>query len=137
VPGDEVEERERLHRLLRALEEGVRLYNSGLFFECHEVLEEAWLQEEGDDKAFLQGIIKVAAAFHHFKQGTYKGMLDLLIAGRDTLERFRPQRHGIELEEFLRAIESWIPRARSLLEGRGMEGTAEIPPLKYSAEGSS
>jgi predicted metal-dependent hydrolase len=121
---------ERLDRVLR---EGVSLFNRGRFFQCHEVLEEVWLQEEGESKVFLQGIIKIAAAFHHFKKGTYRGMLDLLVAGRETLAPFRPSYRGLELSRFLEAIDSWIPRARELLRG-GEVDEATIPSLRYTSE---
>ncbi len=121
----------RLDRLHKALEEGVSLYNSGHFFECHEVLEEIWLEEDGKDKAFLQGIIKIAAAFHHYKKGTYRGMLDLLIAGRGALEPFKPAYLGVELEHFLQAVEEWIPRASRLMSGGMRVPRHVIPSLTY------
>lgn len=121
-------EADRLHD---ALGEGVRLYNGGAFFECHEVLEEVWLEEEGDDKDFLQGIIKLAAAFHHYRKGTYKGMVDLLQAGLEHLRPFRPSRHGVELAHYLRAVEAWVPWAQRLLVGEEVEVPLRIPSLNY------
>ncbi|MCJ2519590.1 MAG: DUF309 domain-containing protein [Candidatus Thermoplasmatota archaeon] len=121
----------RLKRIREALEKGSGLYNSGHFFECHEVLEKVWLAENGDVKVFLQGIIKIAAAFHHFRKETFRGMLDLLVAGRDLVDRFRPFYRGIELEEFLSAIDAWIPRARRLANGELSYVKVEIPHLIY------
>ena len=48
-----------------ALQKGALLFNQHLFFEVHEVLEAQWLQESGDVKQFLQGLIQIAVAFHH------------------------------------------------------------------------
>ncbi len=123
-------------RLNSALEEGVRLYNAGSFFEAHEVLEEVWLEEEGEDKAFLQGLIKLAAAFHHFQKGTYKGMLDLLQAGLEHLRPLRPTHQGVELETYLRAIEAWVPRARRLVKGGELDVALPIPPLTHDPSSS-
>ncbi len=95
------------------------------------MLESVWLEEEGDDKAFLQGLIKIAAAFHHYKKGTYQGMLDLLLAGRDVLNRFKPAYRGIKLRVFLRAVNEWIPIARRLVRGEVKSTRREIPPLVY------
>ncbi|MFQ5837797.1 MAG: DUF309 domain-containing protein [Thermoplasmata archaeon] len=127
-----VEDPNHSNRLHRALVEGVNLYNGGNFFECHEVLEQVWLEVKEDDKMFLQGIIKIAAAFHHFRKGTFRGMLDLLIAGKGTLEGFEPCYRGVELEEFLKGVDLWIPRARKLLQGGRLDEEAEIPPLRYA-----
>ncbi|MEE9237745.1 MAG: DUF309 domain-containing protein [Thermoplasmata archaeon] len=121
----------RLKRIREALEEGIGLYNSGHFFECHEVLEKVWLAQNGDDKVFLQGIIKIAAAFHHFRKETFRGMLDLLVAGRDALDPFKPSYRGVELEEFLSVIDTWIPRARELANGELSYVNVEIPHLIY------
>lgn len=123
-------ERDKLHQ---ALAEGVDLYNGGSFFECHEVLEEVWLSTDGKDKAFLQGLIKIAAAFHHYGKGTYRGMLDLLKAGHSALEDLRPSYQGVELERFLRAVLEWIPRAEHLLRGGRRQRHWHIPPIEYEA----
>ncbi|MFQ5986925.1 MAG: DUF309 domain-containing protein [Thermoplasmata archaeon] len=121
----------RRTRLHRALREGVNLYNAGRFFETHEVLEDVWLVEEGDDKTFLQGIIKIAAAFHHFRKGTYKGMRSLLQGGREMLEPFLPAHRGLELAHYLAEVEKWIPHADRLLAGETPENPGPIPPLVY------
>ena len=33
---------------------GIEEFNSGLYFECHETLEEIWLEEHGEDRKFYQ-----------------------------------------------------------------------------------
>ncbi len=124
-------EAEREARIHRALREGLDLYNAGRFFEAHEVLEDVWLVEEGEDKPFLQGLIKIAAAFVHFKKGTYQGMWDLLRGGGQLLGPYRPEHRGVELEEFLREIEKWIPWAERLLAGENLEISDPIPRLTY------
>lgn len=118
-------------RLHRGLGEGVNLYNAGRFFEAHEVLEDVWLEEEGDDKTFLQGIIKIAAAFHHYGKGTYRGMRNLLQAGSQMLKPYRPSYRGIELAGFLSQIEAWIPRAAQLVAGEKLGHSESIPSLVY------
>ncbi|MFQ6013772.1 MAG: DUF309 domain-containing protein [Thermoplasmata archaeon] len=134
MPGTPSEE-EREARLGRALRDGVDLYNAGRFFESHEVLEDVWLEEEGDDRAFLQGIIKLAAAFHHYGKGTYQGMWNLLRAGSRMLQPFRPAYRGVELAHFLTQIETWIPRAQRLLAGEDVEIRDPVPPLVYRPPG--
>src|SRR6266511_5186574 len=43
-----------------AVAQGVRVFNAGLFFEYHELIEDHWRAETGDRKRFLQGLIQVA-----------------------------------------------------------------------------
>ena len=51
------------------LKKGERLFNSGLYFEAHEVWEEVWKESSGEKKKVLQGLIQAAAGFHKLKQG--------------------------------------------------------------------
>ena len=39
------------------LQQGVRLFNEGEFFACHDVLEEAWTDMVSDDRLFFHGWI--------------------------------------------------------------------------------
>ncbi len=47
-----------------AWDEGRRLFDAGAYWECHEALEGAWLRADGIDRAFLGGVILLAAALH-------------------------------------------------------------------------
>ena len=35
---------------------GIDEFNEELFFECHETLEEIWLEDHGEDRKFYQGL---------------------------------------------------------------------------------
>ena len=48
---------------------GIELFNQEQFYECHDTLEEIWLEETGEERGFLQGMIQVAVAFHHYQNG--------------------------------------------------------------------
>lgn len=55
----------------------VTLFNSALFYECHEALEGLWVRSEGDLKRALQGLILLAAGFHQQQHGEWHGMKNL------------------------------------------------------------
>ena len=55
------------------LQHGVQLFNNRDFFQCHEVLEEAWLPERGERRLFLQALIHLAVGFHHCERGNPVG----------------------------------------------------------------
>ncbi|TSA82566.1 DUF309 domain-containing protein [Deinococcus detaillensis] len=44
--------------------EGARLFNAGLWWEAHEAWEGRWLIAAGEERAFLQALILLAAALH-------------------------------------------------------------------------
>ena len=61
------------------LEEGVLNFNKGMYFEAHESWEKLWRAEEGKPrKELIQGMIKIAAAFHHYLKGEKTGTAKLL-----------------------------------------------------------
>ena len=96
-----VRKRELFHR-------GIELFNRGEFFICHEVLEEIWLDEPESEKPFYQGIIQVAAAFHHFQRGNRAGLDSLLRAGVEKLRRYPPDYHGLDLAALLVQLQPWF-----------------------------
>ena len=56
---------------------GVWLFNNRHFFECHEILEEQWMETIGTEKTFYQMIIHAAVCFVHWENGNRKGVLSL------------------------------------------------------------
>lgn len=44
-----------------------RLFNSGAYYEAHDVLEHLWLRCEDEEKGFYQGLILYAGAFVHLR----------------------------------------------------------------------
>jgi uncharacterized protein len=69
-----------------AFARGVELFNARRFFDAHEVWEEIWLPATGLEKRLLQGLIQIAAAFHHHSRGNLLGTESLLRAGAAKLK---------------------------------------------------
>jgi hypothetical protein len=88
------------------------LFNAGLFFEVHELLESDWRRATGDLKTILQGLIQVAVGLHHQAEGNIRGALTRLSAGNEKLLRFRPAAQGIDLEGFCTGVERIVTRLR-------------------------
>jgi uncharacterized protein len=107
---------------------GVSHFNAREFFEAHEVWEEIWLVESEPEKTFLQGIIQIAAAFHHYSRANTDGAESLLAAGIVKLSRFPAHHRGLAIEDLRTAAKRW---ARSIGEGDKPEH-AEIPQLRWS-----
>jgi len=77
---------------------GIDQFNRRAFFEAHETWEEIWLAAPEPDRTFLQGIIQVAAAFHHSTRGNRAGAQSLLNAALAKLEQFPGDYRGLKLE---------------------------------------
>ncbi len=87
---------------------GLDCFNQQQFFTCHELLEEIWLEEPEEEKLFYQGLIQVAAAFHHQQRGNRTGFESLLRAGVEKLRRYPPTYHGVDLAALLAALDPWL-----------------------------
>jgi predicted metal-dependent hydrolase len=73
-----------------ALEAGLAAYERGDFFEAHELLEPAWMgTPDLPERALLQGLIKVAAAYVHGVRGNPAGIARNLTGARVLLEDAR------------------------------------------------
>src|SRR5436190_12180572 len=81
--------------------DGIRLFNEEYFFEAHEHLEGLWHLEHGEGRAFLQGLIQVCAALHHFQNGNLIGALDLLKRGPDKMRKYPSNYMGIDSRQLL------------------------------------
>ena len=71
--------------VVRACRVAATLWNEGLFFEVHEVLEAVWKTAAGTERQALQGVIQVAVAYHHLAHGNRRGARSLLAEGRSRL----------------------------------------------------
>ena len=50
------------------VKDGISYFNNERFWECHEALEGAWKQSNGEEKELIQGLILVAAALVHYQK---------------------------------------------------------------------
>lgn len=71
-----------------ARREGIRLFNEGLFWEAHEAWEAIWLVAAPPEKQFVQGLIQVAAAWHHVGRRNRTGATRLASRALARLEPF-------------------------------------------------
>ena len=87
--------------------EGIRLFNAQRYFEAHEALEAVWLKATLDRKAFLHGLIQVAAAFHHHARGNGAGFCTLLEKGCAKLEPYGPEFESVDTASLLHQLHGW------------------------------
>jgi len=92
----------------RLVKEGLEAFNSARFYDAHEHWEEVWLETPNPDKKFLQGLIQVAAAFHHYSRANRKGCRNLLRAGLDKLDSFPEEHWGLAIEPLRESVRWWL-----------------------------
>jgi predicted metal-dependent hydrolase len=87
--------------LAQALEDAAALFDAGLHFEVHELLEPHWATSEGETREALQGLIQAAVGFQHLANGNVAGARSLLIDAGGRLHGRALL--GRDLEPFARA----------------------------------
>jgi predicted metal-dependent hydrolase len=94
-----------------ALAAGLAAYERGDFFEAHEELEPAWMgTDDPAERALLQGLIKVAAAYVHDVRGNPLGIARNLEGARTLLTEASTEGPAtnvarIEIGELIAAID--------------------------------
>jgi predicted metal-dependent hydrolase len=76
--------------------EGIRLFNEGEYYECHEVIEHEWHAETRPIRRLYQGILQIGVGFLHVKRGNHTGALLLLNDGIEKTSEFAPNCLGID-----------------------------------------
>lgn len=114
---------------------GVEEFNQGFFFECHETLEEIWLEENGPDRAFYQGIIQVAAGFFKWEQGVLPGAIKLWRSGLQKLEAFPAVHQGVDLASFVRGVRESLREVERAHERGEDARDLTVPALSWKRPG--
>ena len=112
---------------------GIEEFNKGEFYECHEYLEEAWMQEPRRVRFLYQGILQVGVGFYHQQNGNWRGATGLLRNGTARLREFEPVTLGIDVAKLVRECE----RCLQELEDLGREQVREfdqsmVPKVKWA-----
>jgi|HubBroStandDraft_4_1064222.scaffolds.fasta_scaffold03853_2 predicted metal-dependent hydrolase len=88
--------------------EGLRCFHSGAFFAAHEHWESVWLGAQEPERTFLQGLIQVAASFHHFQRGNNAGTISLLRSALRRLDGYPQTFGGIAVAPLRAALRLWL-----------------------------
>jgi predicted metal-dependent hydrolase len=91
-------------------------FNSGRFYEAHDVLEQLWLKQRRQaNDLFYKGLIQLAGAFVHLQKGRLRPAGSLFKLAWANLQKY-PHRHE-RLD--LRAVSALIERWQGQLEESG------------------
>jgi predicted metal-dependent hydrolase len=87
---------------------GLACYRRQEFFEAHEHWELVWLDLDEPEKSFLQAIIQITAAFHHWQRGEADGTLSLLRRVRERLKACPDAFGGLAVEPLRVEVDGWL-----------------------------
>ena len=93
---------------LGALADGLRCYRSQEFFLAHEYWESVWIQCRHQEKIFLQALIQLAGAFHHFQRNNLRGANSLLTAALRKLQNYPALYGGVDVASLREEMGDWL-----------------------------
>jgi hypothetical protein len=99
-----------------ALLQGIAQFNRGEFFEQHETLEEAWIEEDDPIRYLYQGILQIGVGFYHLLRGNPRGAAGMWAKGVRLLESFPPRCCGVDVA----ALIADTRRCMAELEAKGL-----------------
>jgi len=116
-----------------AFERGVKLFNSGKFWQAHEAWEHVWLRHNEDERLFFQGLIQLAAAYHQLiAKRNHRGLMNNFDKAYAKLEVFQPEYLGIFVIPLLKFIQQGKQEAeRVSVDGLEHFNHNMIPKLQF------
>jgi uncharacterized protein len=108
----------------RALAKGIAEFNAGLFFECHDTLEEMWGGIRGPSRDFFQALIQVSVAYYHLGNGNAAGAESMMRRALARFGRYPPRYCGFDVGAQRERLLSWLDRFAG---GEGAATAADQP----------
>ena len=108
------------------------LFNAGLYFECHEYLEDIWRASAGPERAFYHGLVQAAAGLYHFEKGNVHGTQILLGKAIAKLEPYAPAYREVDVAALLTGLRGVLSRLNGASAAKVLDRTA-LPALSLVA----
>jgi hypothetical protein len=103
-----------------SLADGLACYHSERFWHAHEHWEAVWLKCNEPEKTFMQALIQVTAAFHHFQRNEFPGAISLLRKALARLETYPEEFGGIAVTPLRESIREWLRALQARDRSMGM-----------------
>ncbi len=81
--------------------EGIRQFNAGEFYDCHDILEALWFEAMEPEKSIYQGILQIAVGCYHLENRNLRGATILVGEGARRLRGSEPEYAGFDLADFV------------------------------------
>ncbi len=110
---------------------GLRLFNSGQYFEAHEALEEAWNEEQGPVRDLYRGILQAAVVYLHITRGNYAGAMKVHERSKKWLKDWPAVCRGVQVGQLRNDLESAVRTASSLKDGASKIDPSRLRPVAW------
>ena len=96
---------------------------------------DAWRAEHGEARQFLQGLIQICAAFHHFQNGNRIGAVELLKRGADKMRRYPHRYMGIDAGKLIAEVDAAHEEVERMRTGKTPLGAIAFPRIELPEAG--
>ena len=107
------------------LYDAVEQFNAGLFWECHETLEDVWRRTPYPFRFFYHAIIKLAVGLYHASRHNRRGAMKKLFDAVRVLRLFQPHYFGLQTDALLKDASAWLEMLESPVDWAKVDG---LPP---------
>ena len=86
------------------IDEGIKLFNDGNYFEAHDYFEELWNCSAGKEHKFYQGLVQISVGSFHLISKNYNGALSQFTKGANKLKEISNNFKNINILQFRQDI---------------------------------
>jgi predicted metal-dependent hydrolase len=97
---------------------GIQLFNRGAYWEAHEELETAWVEENGSVRNLYRAILQTAVIYLHVSRSNFPGALKVYQRVQKWMRPWPPVCRGIEVGGLRRDLQTVMEAVQRLGPGR-------------------
>lgn len=116
---------------------GIREFNSGDYFACHDTFESIWMDTRGEHRRFLQGMIQSSVGIYHGLHSNLRGAYSQTDKALQKLRDYPARYAGIDLESFRDAVQVLHDSIRESLLNNTAEFDSSLVPSIQTVEEDS
>ncbi|MBI1802973.1 MAG: DUF309 domain-containing protein [Ignavibacteriae bacterium] len=108
--------------------DGVKLFNSGYYWEAHEAWEDVWREHEDDVRTFAQAFVQMAAAYSFIKLGKLSSAKYLFEKSIEKFQQFEHEHCIVKIVPLIDAMKATLSAVmRSLSNGNTPIKISSVP----------
>lgn len=116
--------------------EYIEFFNERDFYDCHEVLEDLWLDYEGPSRRYYQGLIHMASAYLLLMRGRMRGCRARFASTLAYFAEYPDVYLGLDLVPLRENAALWLARLDAMpADGRVAYVDADVPELSLCLPG--
>lgn len=85
--------------------QGLEAFNGGEYYEAHELLESAWMEESGPVRDLYRVVLQVGVGYYQVQRGNYEGARKMFLRALQWFARLPDQCQGINLKQLRAEVE--------------------------------